>query len=209
MIENRSPSGHVYWNHDPDFAPTLPKGAVRGDVRRQVFCSMCHVPKYFYVDQTRTCVQCERSFVFAATEQKFWYETLQFNFDSVAVRCRSCRRYRRSLRALRAQIAAALAGLEENPDDPALLLADAEATVRLHQRSGSGNLDRAIAACRKAARLWPGAHEALYWEGLAQWQAGRRAAARRALERFSSRPRPSRRLQDLGREAERILESAD
>ncbi len=205
-IEVTTPSGHTYRDHDPDFRPPLPNGAIRGDVRRQVFCSACHVPKYFYVDEKRTCVQCDREFVFGAREQKFWYETLRFNFGSTAIRCPSCRRHRRSQRALRAQIAAALAGLREDPDDPALLLADAEATVRLHQRVGEGNLDRAIASCRKALRIWPRAHEALFWEGLAQRQAGRRAAAAHALTEFLRRPPSSRRAGAQRREAKRIVE---
>jgi hypothetical protein len=89
--------------HDPSYCPPMPKGAVRGDVTRQHFCPMCHVPRYFYVDMERTCVQCGGKFVFSGGEQKFWYETLQFHFDSVATRCPECRRKRRSDKAMQQQ----------------------------------------------------------------------------------------------------------
>jgi len=64
-----------YWVYDPDFKPELPPGAIRGDVRRQVFCPMCWNPKYYYRDVRKTCVQCGEDFTFSAGEQKYWYET--------------------------------------------------------------------------------------------------------------------------------------
>src|SRR5262245_59246467 len=78
---------HEYFGYDLSYSPQLPRGAVRGDVHRQHFCPMCHVPRFFYVDDARTCVQCGAEFVFSGEEQKFWYETLKFHFDSVAIRC--------------------------------------------------------------------------------------------------------------------------
>ncbi|SRR6266542_1793243 len=114
-----SGSSKEHWMYDPDYEPELPPGAVRGDVSKQVFCSACHVPKYFYVDEQSQCLQCGRSFTFGATEQKYWYETLKFNFHSAAVRCPDCRRLRRSERALREQIAHGRAAITSAPDDPA------------------------------------------------------------------------------------------
>jgi Probable zinc-ribbon domain len=105
-------SSKEHWMYDPDYEPELPPGAVRGDVTKQVFCSACHVPKYFYVDKEAECLQCGYSFTFGATEQKYWYETLKFNFHSAAVRCSDCRRLRRSERTLREQIAHAKRLLE-------------------------------------------------------------------------------------------------
>ena len=32
---------HAFRDYDPDYAPPLPKGAVRGSVRNQSFCRMC------------------------------------------------------------------------------------------------------------------------------------------------------------------------
>lgn len=164
------PDGKVHrlFRHDPDYAPPMPPGAVRGDVHRQVFCETCHVPKYFYVDEARRCVQCHERFVFRAAEQKYWYETLKFNFRAVPVRCLSCRRQRRSESALREQIAVARAQAQKAPSDPAGHLALARALVEYHQRKGLGDLAVAVAAARKAQRLWAGAADPLYWEGMAQ-----------------------------------------
>lgn len=53
---------HTYKDYDLDYKPPMPSGAVRGDVRQQAFCSMCHVPRYFYVDQPLRCIQCSRDF---------------------------------------------------------------------------------------------------------------------------------------------------
>src|SRR5262245_52943181 len=63
-------------HYDLVYAPPLPPRAVRGNVRLQSYCPLCHVPKYFYVDEERDCVQCGAAFVFLATEQKYWYESL-------------------------------------------------------------------------------------------------------------------------------------
>jgi tetratricopeptide (TPR) repeat protein len=179
-----SGSSKEHWTYDPDYEPELPPGAVRGDVAKQVFCSACHVPKYFYVDKESQCFQCGRSFTFGATEQKYWYETLKFNFHSAAVRCPDCRRLRRSERALREQIAHARAAIRSVPDDPAPHLALARALVEYHERTGQGSLDDAVAAARRAARLWPEAPDVLLWEGVAHARAGRRRRARECLTRF-------------------------
>jgi hypothetical protein len=182
--------GKLYrWlKHDPDYQPRLPDGAVRGDVRKQVFCETCHVPKYFYVDELRSCVQCHERFVFRAAEQKYWYETLKFNFRAVPVRCLACRRKRRSEGALREQIAVARKQIEKAPSDPAGHLALARALVEYRQRTGEGDLATAIAAARKAQSLWREAAEALYWEGLAHILARRSAKGREVLRQFLAHP---------------------
>lgn len=173
-----------HWTYDPDYEPELPPGAVRGDVTKQVFCSACHVPKYFYVDEESQCLQCGRSFTFGATEQKYWYGTLKFNFHSAAVRCPDCRRRRRSERALREQIEHARTAIRSAPDDPAPHLALARALVEYHERTDQGRLDDAVAAARRAARLWPQAPDVLLWEGVAHARAGRTKQARECLTRF-------------------------
>ncbi len=86
----------TYTDIDPDFRPKIPEGAVPGDISPQIFCSYYHVPKYFYVDSKKTCLQCNKKFVFKAKEQKYWYETLQFNFHSQTIRCPSCRKKKRT-----------------------------------------------------------------------------------------------------------------
>ena len=113
---------HSWFEYDLTFEPTLPIGTLRGDVSQQEFCSAHHAPKYFYVDEQRICVQCGENFQFTATEQKYWYEALKFNFRSTVIRCRSCRKKKRTEKALRRQIGNALEGLIRRPRDPHLLL---------------------------------------------------------------------------------------
>lgn len=168
---------------------------------------MCHTPRYFYLDQERECVQCGRGFVFSAAEQKYWYESLKFHFDSVAVRCPDCRRKRRSEKALRVQIAAAKQDLLERPGDPALLLQLARSLAEYYRRTGQGNLDEAIAACRKAVVAWPDACEALYWEAVCQQLAGRTEKARELYVAFLERAPQLRRMEPLRREAETFIGS--
>ena len=163
----------------------MPRGAVRGDVRRQHFCPMCHVPRYFYVDQDKRCVECSRQFVFSARGQKHWYEELRFHFDSVAIRCLDCRRRQRTRTALH-PVARAKSRAGEGPADASHALAVAEAIVRLNEHTGEGDLREAIAAARHAARIasrigsLPGA--ARFWEGKAQALLGRHDRARPLLE---------------------------
>jgi putative zinc ribbon protein len=184
------PDGKAYqWRrHDPDYTPPLPRGAVRGNVRNQSYCFGCHVPKYFYVDEERTCIQCGQAFSFRAAEQKYWYENLKFHFSSVPVRCLGCRRLRRSEHSLREQIARAKAEVRKSVSDPAAHLALARALVEYHQRTDKGDLDAAVAAARQAARLWPDSSEPLYWEGMAQVRAKRIGKARQSLAAFLAHP---------------------
>lgn len=191
LIEHRSTGrdGRVYtwYQYDPAFQPKLPMHAVGGDVARQNYCAAHHVPKYFYLDEEKICVQCGEEFVFTATEQKYWCESLQFNFSSTAIRCRSCRRHRQTERALREQIAQALHQLSSHPSDPAALLDLARATVRYRERTGQGDLDRAIAAARRAIREWPESAEAMFWEGKCHRLAGRLKKAAASLSGFLTR----------------------
>ena len=209
LIERRAPmaSGEeaVWHEYDPTYRPPLPRGAVRGNPERQNYCHAHHPPKYFYLDETNTCVQCGQEFVFTAEEQKFWYETLQFNFDSIAIRCRDCRKQRRTDAALRQQIALALEALSRRPTDPHALLDLATATVRYRERTGEGNLDRALGACRKASTAWHDSPEPMFWEAKCHKLAGRDQKATDGFERFVERARNVHRLAKLVSEAEAEL----
>src|SRR5262245_8636942 len=145
--------GKVYerWGYDPSYKPSMPRGAIRGDIRKQVYCH--DTPRYFYVDEDRECIQCGRTFVFHGKEQKYWYEVMQFTLKSVPIRCLECRRQRRSEHAMREAIAKAKRDAVQG--DPAAQLALARAIVEYHERTQNGNLDEAIAAARKAAALLP------------------------------------------------------
>ena len=179
---------YEWWEYDPTFKPDIPAYAVPGDPSKQVFCAVHNVPKYFYLDEGRSCVECGNDFVFTAIEQRFWYETLKFNFDSVAIRCPACRRRKRHQRTLNAQVAAARAVVAQTPESPTGYLDVAESLVRLHQQSGRGNLDDAIAAARKARTLWPEGLEPDFWEGIAHHLAGRVRRADALLRHFVKQP---------------------
>jgi hypothetical protein len=191
--------------YDPDYSPPLPPGAVRGDVRRQEFCPACHVPRYFYLDQDKACVQCGNDFIFSAKEQKYWYETLKFNFNSIAIRCPRCRKARRTESGLRAQIAAAREALQSSPEDPTHLLALAESITRYHQLTGEGDLNAAISAARKAHKVWPGASEPLFWEAVCHQEAHRRDKAAKLFREFVGVRPQGRRYRLMVTEAEKSL----
>lgn len=49
----------------------------------------------FYVDRPFHCRDCGSDELWTAKQQKWWYEVVGGNINSIAVRCRSCRRQRR------------------------------------------------------------------------------------------------------------------
>ena len=201
------------WDYDRDYQPALPPGAVRGNPHQQHFCPMCHVPRYFYVDQERNCVECGRDFVFSGSEQRFWFEQLHFHFSSVPIRCLDCRRTVRTSLTLVRALERAKAALEENPDDPVRLLALAEAVVRLREPTGKGDLNEAIRRARSVGRS-PAATvgnlaEAAFWEGKAHALAGRGARARELLTSALPRLGSSRRGRTFLAEAKWLLASMD
>ena len=130
--------------------------------------------------------------MFRAAEQKHWYESLKFHFDSVAVRCVDCRRRRRSELSLQQELRDAKARVAQEPASAAAQLGVAEALVRYHQRTGQGRLDQALAAARKARQLLKGhpasdGARADFWEASCQALTGRPALARPLFERFAER----------------------
>jgi hypothetical protein len=45
----------------------MPAYAVPGDLFKQVFCATHDMPKYFYLDEGRSCVECGNDFVLRPT----------------------------------------------------------------------------------------------------------------------------------------------
>lgn len=183
------PDGRVWngWTWDPTWQPeSIPDGAVRGDIRRQNNGAFGE-PRYWYVDRPRRCVQCSVDFVFAAAEQKHWYETLGFYADSVAVRCPPCRKKRRTEASLRTSLAEALRATEQHPDRAAAWLDLAWATERLFRRAGVSNLDRGIHAARTARDRGEGIDADLV-EAALQRLAGRPNKAEDVLNAALERP---------------------
>jgi hypothetical protein len=69
-------------------------------------------PKFAYVDEVKTCSDCGIEFVFAATEQLFWYETLGFLIFAFPKQCVSCRHKRRKIKQANLEISEMLGSFE-------------------------------------------------------------------------------------------------
>ena len=190
-------SRNPQWRADPTFRPKLPPHAVVGDPSKQDFCWAHHMPKYFYVDEEKVCVQCGQPFTFTAHEQKFWYETLRFNFCSTAIRCRRCRRQRRNGRSLQNQLTEAFRLADEQPDDPNALVTLARTTAEYFEYFQRGKLDQGIAAARRAFKIAPSLHEALYWEAVCQEAAGHKRKAQALYEAFIAAMQDNKRYRAL------------
>ena len=184
--------------------PTLPAGAIAADPNKQVFGM--GGPFSYYQDQQRVCVQCQRTFIFTASDQKYWYETLGFIVYSTAIRCLTCRRRKRDDKTLQRQVAQARQSQRDNPDDPLALLAVAEALLHHYDRLGTGKLEDALAASRKAAKLDPDLHEAVYWEAASQQALGRESKSRELFQRFLDRAATVHRCRILAKRARRQLD---
>jgi len=195
---------HEGWTWDPTWQPgSIPAGALRGDIARQVMGAFS-TPRYWYEDRERRCVQCGQRFVFSAAEQKYWYETLGFYEESVAIRCAPCRKQRRTAHALREGLATALRASEASPKQPEVWLDVAAATAALFETTGAGDLDRGIAAARRASRLGDVAGGAVA-EAELQRLASRPRKARASLEAAMTELMPRRRR----RQIERALAALD
>lgn len=100
--------------------------AVRADISKQDY-TVC--PRHWYVDAAFRCPRCQQTFVFAAEEQRFWFEQLRFYVDTQAKHCPACRKERRELRDLKkaydAGIAAALGGKDMQQKSQLLAVLDA------------------------------------------------------------------------------------
>jgi hypothetical protein len=68
--------------------------------------------KFAYVDKVKTCSDCGNEFVFAATEQLFWYETLEFLIYSEPKQCVPCRHKRRAVKQANLEISEMLGSFE-------------------------------------------------------------------------------------------------
>jgi glutaredoxin len=61
-------------------------------------------PEFAYFDQTRSCEDCKTDFLFSASEQAYWYETLQFVTYSVPKQCPDCRKTRRKAKGVHLEL---------------------------------------------------------------------------------------------------------
>jgi len=72
--------------------------AVEADLNRQ---ASSPVPVLYYFDVKRTCVDCNRPFIFFAEEQRHWHETLGFHLSAECVRCFDCRKLQHGIEGMR------------------------------------------------------------------------------------------------------------
>ncbi len=89
----RMPTWHFHGGVHLDYA-----SAVRADITKQED-AIC--PRYWYIDATMACIKCGKEFCFTTTEQKLWYEDLQFSLSSFPKHCLGCRKALRNLKKLR------------------------------------------------------------------------------------------------------------
>lgn len=66
----------------------FPESAIPADIKKQNFATF---PRKYYVDMLKQCRICQRSFLFFAKEQQYWFETLGFFVDADCVFCPECR----------------------------------------------------------------------------------------------------------------------
>jgi hypothetical protein len=123
------PSGHgmteeqvrsSFWRYRE--ATLFPVSAIPADIRRQNFSTMA---RGCYVDILKTCVDCERAFLFFAREQQHWYEVLGFYVDADCVRCPACRKSEQQLRRRFRRYSEASARKEVSDEALATLVEDA------------------------------------------------------------------------------------
>jgi hypothetical protein len=191
--------------HQEHIKPKIPYGALPGNIELQVFCSFCHIPKYYYLDRERTCVQCGQDFIFSAKEQKFWYETLKFNFNSEAIRCMTCRKSKRTENSLQNQLSLSHKNYKTHPNDPYAMLAVVEALCLYHERFNKGKLSEAITLSRKALKVDTKCYEGLYWEGIAQKLSYHQDRANALFEKFIEKANHIARCKNLVRKAKVAL----
>jgi hypothetical protein len=75
-----------FWGYGS--AIIFPESAITADVSRQNFSIY---PRRYYVDILKKCRNCDKSFLFFAKEQLYWYEVLGFYIDADCVHCPECR----------------------------------------------------------------------------------------------------------------------
>lgn len=77
----------------------IPMGALKADPSKLLHDNTYGPRPRFYVDRSFTCIDCGKSEVWKAADQKWWYEDAKGKIDSRANRCLPCRRVRRLKRS--------------------------------------------------------------------------------------------------------------
>jgi Probable zinc-ribbon domain len=85
-------------DHDPSLHP-LPMGALAADQDQLLHDNTWGPRPRYYADTRFTCVDCQKSEVWTAAQQKWWYEVAKGMLGTRASRCRDCRFKRRMRRS--------------------------------------------------------------------------------------------------------------
>ena len=158
MVSSQSLWKHCYsdlWPSAPGQSEPdeFPKGVkpLAGDPSRQNAGG--YAPEFFaYWDQKKRCTHCGASYLFTASEQKFWYEELRFFTRSEPTGCPDCRRKLRRHRSTNRKIAARLRSNEQK--DWKALRELAQLYLQLgSKRSAIETLRRAKNLCSDEAAL--------------------------------------------------------
>jgi hypothetical protein len=99
--------------------------AIAADLDRQLPATVA-VTHYF--DLERKCRDCDRSFIFFASEQKYWYEQLGFSLESDCVRCVECRKQQQGIARQRATYES-LFRISDKTDEQLLTMAEASLSL--------------------------------------------------------------------------------
>jgi len=84
-----------FWGYSKEHF--FPESVVIANIEKQKYSTF---PRTLYVDIKKQCIQCKRSFIFFALEQKYWYEILGFYIDADCVKCIDCRKKERMIKKM-------------------------------------------------------------------------------------------------------------
>lgn len=80
--------------------PPVPRQALLADHDRLTHvCQLLQPLPLYYLDMPFVCRDCGAHEVWAARQQKWWYEEAKGHLDSTAIRCRPCRNVERERKA--------------------------------------------------------------------------------------------------------------
>lgn len=139
--------------------------------------------RHVYADLLKTCRDCGRPFLFYASEQRFWYETLQLPQGVDCVACPPCRKLARRVKACHARYDEALHAPRLDAKDMKAFVDDAlflleqgvlrnlarlgalknRARRELPDYGGTQALAGALARAHAAAQMRPGASRSRQW----------------------------------------------
>ena len=122
--------------------------AIEADLEKQVPATFAVT---HYLDLETVCRDCEKRFIFFAEEQKHWYEELQFDLASYAVRCQPCRHAQHEIEVLRTRYQTLL-GLSEPSGEQCLELAETHLTLVERGEFSKKHLPRVRGALNRAEK---------------------------------------------------------